>query len=314
MPVQEPVSFYSEGDEVIGTLFLPDDRRKDERRAAVVLAPGYIAVKEWVYGQARELCREGYIALAFDYRGGPGESRYRGAANPPGVVILFPDAAVWDVRSAVRYLLTRDEVNADRIGLLGSSAGGAYVIAAAAAEPRAACVVSEGGIGDGYRWARTARTPWQFRNYIRKIEEDRTRRVVTGKSEAIPNTEFMIFNPEETQAWADIARAFPQMAQQALATPLEVCERWLEFKPEAVVASIAPRPVLFIGEETSDLVPPEEVPLFYEKAREPKKLVIAPAAIVPSRYRKFDWANEARYIPWIWDHVIGWFRTCIPPC
>ena len=94
--------------------------------------------------------------------------------------------------------------------------------------------------------------------------------------------------------------------------PLEVCERWLEFKPEEVVARIAPRPILFIGEEASDLVPPEEVPLFYERAAQPKKLVMAPAAIVPSRYNKFDWANEGRYIPWMWNHIAGWLREHLP--
>ena len=312
MPVEERISFYSEGEEVVGTLFLPDDLGAGGTRAAVVLAPGYIGVKEMVYGQAKDLCQEGYVALAFDYRGGPGESRYRGKSNPSGVVTLFPDAAVWDVRSAVRYLLTRKEVNPERIGLLGSSAGGSYVVVAAAAEPKVACVISEGGIGDGYRWARTARTPWQFRNYIRKIEEDKARRVQTGTSQAIPNNEFMVFNPEEADAWANIPKYFPQMAQHQLRTPLEVCERWLEFKPEAVVAQISPRPILFLGEETSDLVPPEEVPLFYEKAKEPKRLVMAPASIVPSRYHKFRWSEEARYIPWLWNHMREWFARFIP--
>lgn len=313
MAKQEQIKFYAEGDEVIGAIFLPEDLAAGERRAAVVLVPGYIAIKEMVYGVAKDLCDDGYIALAFDYRGGPGESLYRHEPNPPGVVTLFPEAAVCDVRSAVRYLLTRAEVSPERIGLLGSSAGGAYVIAAAAAEPAVACVVTEGGIGNGYRWARTARTPWQFRSYMRKIEEDKLSRVLTGESKAIPNTEFMVFNPQEADAWASIAKYFPKMAQHALSTPLEVCERWLEFKPENVVAQIAPRPILFIGEETSDLVPPEEVPLFFERAAEPKKLVIAPASIVPSRYYKFDWSREGRYIPWIWAHMIGWFRQYIPP-
>jgi len=313
MPAQDRIKFYSEGDEVIGALFLPDDLETGQTRAAVVLAPGYIGVKEMVYGQAKELCREGYIALAFDYRGGPGESRYRGKPNPPGVVTLFPDAAVWDVRSAVRYLLTRTDVNAERLGLLGSSAGGSYVVAAAAAEPRVACVISEGGIGDGYRWARTARTPWQFRNYLRQIEQDKVRRVRGEPSHVVPNNEFMVFNPEEAEAWATIPKYFPRMAQHELATPLEVCERWLEFKPEAVVAQIAPRPILFIGEETSDLVPPEEVPLFYEKAKELKKLIMAPASVVPSRYHKFRWSEEARYIPWIWNHMLEWLTRFMPP-
>jgi fermentation-respiration switch protein FrsA (DUF1100 family) len=307
---EQSVRFYAEGDEVVATLFLPANTK--ERCPAVAFAPGYIAVKEMVYGSAKDLASEGYVALAFDYRGGPGESLYRGKPNPPGVVTLFPDAAVWDLRSAFRYLQSRDEVDPARICLFGSSAGGAYVVAAAAAEPGIAGVISEGGIGNGYRWARMARTPWQFRSYLKKIEEDKRRRVATGKSQPIPNNEFMVFNPDETQAWVNIAKQFPKMAQHALSTPLEVCERWLEFKPEDVVARIAPRPILFIGEEASDLVPPEEVPLFYERAAQPKTLVMAPAAIVPSRYNKFDWANEGRYIPWMWNHMAGWLREHLP--
>ena len=97
---QQSVRFYAEGDEIVATLFLPEDTK--ERRPAVVFAPGYIAVKEMVYGSARDLAKEGYVALAFDYRGGPGESLYRGKPNPPSVVTLFPDAAVWDLRSAFR--------------------------------------------------------------------------------------------------------------------------------------------------------------------------------------------------------------------
>jgi len=313
MAIKERVIFYAEGDEVIGTIFIPENLAKGERRAGVVLAGGYIGTKEKSYGQAEALTEEGYVALAIDYRGSPGESKYRGTPNPPGVVRVFPQARVEDVRCAVRYLSTRKEVNPERIGLLGRSAGGSFVVSAAAAEPRVKCVICEGGVPDGYRWARNNRRSYEFREYIRKIEEDKVNRVLTGKSATIPNSEFMIFNPSEKKSWDEIPKYFPKEAQLELSTPLEVCEKWLEYKPELEVDKISPRAILFIGEETSDLVPPEELPLFYEKAKEPKKLVMVPASIVASRYEKMNLADAGRYVPWIWQHMIEWFRKYIPP-
>ena len=71
---------------------------------------------------------------------------------------------------------------------------------------------------------------------------------------------------------------------------------------------------MFVGEETSDLVSPKEVPLFYERAKEPKGLVMVPASLVRSRYEKFRLAEGTKYIPWIWNNVIDWFPRYMPPC
>ncbi len=311
-PIRERVVFYSGCDAVVGEIFIPRGLAEGERRAAVVLAPGYVATKEMPYGQAEDLTLEGYVALAFDYRGSPGASKLWGADNPPGVIRIYPEECVRDIRAAVTYLSTRKEVIPDRIGLIGGSAGGSYVVPAAAAEPRVKCVISEGGIGDGYRWARLARGSWQFREYIRKIEDDKVKKVLTGVSEVIPTTEFMQFNPSEIDSWVTFSKFFPKMAQLELMVPLEACEAWLEFKPELVVDKISPRAILFICQEVSDIVPPEEVPLFYEKAKEPKKLVVVPASIVPTRYAKFRLDQGARYIPWIWNHMMEWFREYLP--
>ena len=147
MAIKERVTFYSESDEVIGTIFIPEGLTEYERWAGVVFAGGYIATKEMGYGPAEDLSAEGYVALTFDYRGGTGESKLRGVANPPDAVRLFPEACVQDVRSAVTYLCTRKEVDPEKIGVLGQSAGASYVVSAAAAEPKVKCVISEGGRG-----------------------------------------------------------------------------------------------------------------------------------------------------------------------
>ena len=56
--------------------------------------------------------------------------------------------------------------------------------------------------------------------------------------------------------------------------PLEFIDETLNFNPEWVVDKIAPRPILFITTNDDRLVPPEETKLMYERAGEPKKLIV----------------------------------------
>ena len=56
--------------------------------------------------------------------------------------------------------------------------------------------------------------------------------------------------------------------------PVEFVDDTLGFHPEWVVDKIAPRPVLFITTDNDRLVPPEESEAMYQRAGEPKKLVV----------------------------------------
>ena len=57
------------------------------------------------------------------------------------------------------------------------------------------------------------------------------------------------------------------------------------YKPEAVVREISPRPLLIIGAELDYLVGVEECYSLYEKAGEPKELLILPGL---SHYEIYD--------------------------
>ena len=315
----ERIAFYVEGDEVIGTLFLPGDLAKGEQRAGIVIAGGYGGDRSEYVGRAEDFNKEGYVVLTFDYRCGVGESKYRGAASSPGFLTMFPEACIDDVRCAVRYLITRTEVNSDKIGLFGASAGGGFVLPAAVAEPQVACVICEGGIGDGYRVIRTSRNPWEFRQFINKIEEDRIKRLQTGKSDLVPVATYpggepglFVLGPEERKSWTETTKWFPRLCMLEFQTTLEACDRWLEFKPELSADKISPRPVMFLGMETSVIVPPEEALLAFEKAREPKKLVMFPAGVASSRYAKFTSCKDRKYVPEVLKPIMEWFQNYIP--
>ena len=64
------------------------------------------------------------------------------------------------VSAAIDYLITREDVDRERIGIVGSSLGGYYVTRAAAYEPRLKAVVAWGAIYDYHSvWERRMRQP-----------------------------------------------------------------------------------------------------------------------------------------------------------
>ncbi len=112
---------------------------------------------------ALDVVEAGYVAMAPDYlrdgeRIAPGRKPY----DTADFYAKFPDWSahgkdVWDTMRAVDYLQTLDEVDPDRIGMMGHSYGGHSTIFAAALEPRIKVAVANGPVSDfrhhGLHWA-----------------------------------------------------------------------------------------------------------------------------------------------------------------
>jgi uncharacterized protein len=140
----KPVTFFSEGVELAGDLYLPDDLAKGEKRAGIVLCHGYTGVRNiYLPDNARALTEAGYVVLIFDYKGW-------GDSEGPKTR-LAPYSRVADVQAALTFLAAQPEVAADRLGIYGTSYGGATVVWVAAVDPRVKCTVSVVGIGNGAR-------------------------------------------------------------------------------------------------------------------------------------------------------------------
>jgi len=105
-----------------------------QNRAAVILLHGYKDDRSSMLPIAAMLIRHGYGVIAPDFRG-HGESE--------GERVTFGHDEVRDVEAAYRYLLTRSEVDPERIGLLGNSMGSATALLYTAENPAIKAVVAQ---------------------------------------------------------------------------------------------------------------------------------------------------------------------------
>jgi hypothetical protein len=293
--VKKAVSFYSEGMRLVGDAYYPDDLRSGELRAGIVLCHGYTGVKDlYLPDNARVLNEAGYVVLTFDYKGW-GQSE--GARSR-----LAPYSRVADVQAALTFLGTLPEVDARRLGIYGTSYGGATVVWTGAIDPRVQCVVSVVGIGDGARWMRSVRRPDEFHDLLARSEQDRRKRVLDGQSELVAREEILL--PDRQSA--ALAAAARRNNPAAVGTiPLEYVDETLQFAPEWVVDRIAPRPVLFITTDDDRLVPPEESYRLYARAGEPKKLVVLRG------YGHYEVYAEPAFGE-VMQATVAWYREHLP--
>ena len=162
------VTIWSDGTRMAGDLYLPKNRKEGEKLPAIVFCAGTGGTKGGTGGRLGPIFAEkGYVALAFDYRGwGESESQLMAAEPQPkpdekGELTIKVKALRWqmnytdqteDIRAAISFLAGEPTVDAQRIGIMGSSYGGGLVTYMAGTDPRVKCVVAQvPGLGGANR-------------------------------------------------------------------------------------------------------------------------------------------------------------------
>ena len=263
--MKRAIEFYSEGFKLQGDVYVPDGLTAGETRSAILLCHGYTGVKDlYLPDNARVLNEAGYVVMTFDYKGW-GESE--GVAPNR----LVPYSRVADVQAAMTFLGLQPEVDEDRIGIYGTSYGGATVSWVGAVDKRAKVIVSVVGIGHGARWMSRVRRMDEWFDLLELSKADREQRALTGKFETVERADILL--PDRQSA--DLAAAARKLNPAAVSTiPVEYVDDTIGFNPEWIVGHISPRPILFITSVDDRLVPPEESEELYANAGEPKKLVV----------------------------------------
>lgn len=104
--------------------------------AAIAVAGPFGAVKEQAAGlYAQELAERGFLTIAFD-------PSYIGESGGQPRYVASPDINTEDFCAAVDYLSVQDNVDADRIGILGICGWGGMALNAAAIDTRIKATVS----------------------------------------------------------------------------------------------------------------------------------------------------------------------------
>lgn len=266
------VRFESAGLSLAGHLYRPAGEIDVPLPAIVVGHPGS-GVKEQAAGlYAHHLAENGFVALAFDAaHQGDSEGEPRGLENP--------SQRVEDMKAAVSFLSTRSDVAADRIGLLGICASGAYSLSAAATDHRARAVatVSCADISRQFRYGADGSQPSTvLQQMLATAAAART-----DEARGQPPATFSIFPATEEEArnagrhvfegWQYYCTPRAAHPRSAKSFTWNSVDRIATFDCFAAIDLIAPRPLLMIvGREAVTSWMTVEA---FHSANEPKELV-----------------------------------------
>jgi dipeptidyl aminopeptidase/acylaminoacyl peptidase len=287
---EEQVSFFSAGERVSGLLRLPDDPRLAPY-PAIVQGPGWLQLKEAKRNPPyhRAFTGAGFAVLVIDFRGF-GQSE----GDPTD---LLPSRWLEDLTNAVSYLAMRADVDEHAIGTFGSGGtGGGNAVMLAAADPRIRCAVSQSPIADGADWLRRMRRGYEWYELLERLEEDRRRRVSTGRGSMVhPRKDIMVPTPEREARDARSGTQDTHIREVSLRS----VDALLAYRPIDVVGRV--RRLMVVGVENDPVTPTDHAEALYDGALEPKRLVM--------QRRTTHYAAYERYAPHVIPLMVEWFAS-----
>ena len=256
--MEEPVTFKSGDLTLAGVVHVPDGMAAGEQRPAFLVLHGFGSNKSSgnAAGPARMFCDWGYVTMRFDMRGcGESDGEF-------GHIICLDQVA--DTSAALSYLATRDEVDGGRIGALGSSFGAAVAIYTAGVDERVAAVISSGGWGDGERKFRGQHPgPEAWQKFTAMLEAGKKHREETGQSLMVDRYDIVPIPPHLRS----------NLAQNSVTQfPAETAQSMFDFRADAVVRDIAPRPLLLLHSSLDSVTPTEQSVELFKRAGQPTDL------------------------------------------
>lgn len=254
----EEVTFDSDGLRLTGTLTRPVADGDTGRRAAMIILHGFGTNRTGSNSTvpAELLASWGYVTLRFDMRG-CGESEGRA-----GYVLC--EEQVRDTQHALTFLAAVPGVDPERIGVLGSSFGGAVAVAAGGVDERIAAVVSCGGWGNGALKFRDQHAgPGDWGRFLQLLRDGARQLASTGESKWVDRFELVPIPLK-------LRGKLPEGSHRVF--PVEVAQSMYDFNAEDVVGNIAPRPLLLLHPSDDEVTPTVQSIRLFERAGQPTDL------------------------------------------
>ncbi len=266
------VTFYSDGIACYGKIFFPKGFSTTGKTPGIVLGQGWAGNHFSIEKYGARFAERGLVAMVIDYRGWGSSDGFVAQAQPTvtrgekepvrddkrhskekvDVTIkrtrLIPLKQVEDYRNAISYLQGEPGVDADRIGIWGSSFAGGNVIVVAALDSRVKAIVGQVPAISGKN---SPVGPVPLRG---KALEDAIKRARTGQGD-----EF------------ETGFSYRRMVD------LETNQMVAEYRPFQYLKAVGDRPVMLIPAEKEELINNKDNAIAaMDVLTGPKKLIIVP--------------------------------------
>lgn len=295
------VTFQSQGLSCVAWYYVPAGLKTGERRPAIVMAHGLSAVKEmYLDNYASKFAAAGFVVVVFDYR------YFGGSAGEPRGQLLWPEQ-VMDYRNAITWASLQPEVDPQRIGVWGTSYSGGHVLYLAAYDKRIKTVVAQVPVTDVWSTYMAKWPAEQQAGFLGWIAQNRAERVASGKLNELPvaaPVDKPSFWPlqEWYDAFMDLSRNAPSWRNSIL---IESLDTHITYEPIAPIARISPTPLLMVIASDDIITPTAEEKQAFERAGEPKKLVVVPG-------RHFEAYHGPKHEAFV-QPQIAWFKQWLKP-
>ncbi|RDK11899.1 alpha/beta hydrolase [Cupriavidus lacunae] len=294
------VSFPSDGGiELAGWLFLP---KETGPRPAITMSHGYAGtIHHGLEPFARAFAQAGFVVLVHDHRS------FGGSGGQPRQDIN-PWQQVVDWRRAISYLETRPEVDPKRIGLWGTSYSGGHALVLGATDRRLRAVVAQVPTISGYE-AGLRRANGDALVALEQSFDDDERAQLKGEQprylavvSADPKVPAAYRTPDAVSfSLEPNGRPLPPGVWENKVT-LRSTRLARMYEPGAWIARVSPTPLLLVVARDDSATPTDLALAAYERALQPKRLVVLPG-VHYEIYQKYRDGAIAAELAWFKEHL-----------
>jgi uncharacterized protein len=293
--MRSDVAFGADGTTLRGWLYTPDQGAAPF--PAVVMAHGFSALKEMGLDRYAEIfATAGLAALVYD-------NRNLGASDGDPRFEIDPTAQMRDYGHAITYAQSRSKIDPDRIGVWGTSYSGGLVLMVAALDRRVKCVVSQVPFLSGYETMVQVMPLEERKQFYDRMQKERLSLAVGNP----PSLVAVCTNDTSKPADAPGRRTYSYFHSFKLNWENKVTLRSLDFRLEyeamPFIPRVSPTPLMMIVADSDTITPTDIALRAFERAREPKKIVLLQGDHYVAYLEAFDRSSGAAR-DWFAQHLL----------
>jgi len=245
-----------DGLELAGWWYEPDG---EGPHPAIVMSHGFSALKVMGLGAVAErFVAAGFATVVYDHRNyGDSDGSVRHESDPW--------QQVHDMRDVITWTMANDAVDADRVGIWGTSYAGGHVLTVGGLDRRIGAVVSQVPLVRGDQTYLSWVPEKARERFAARLDADRAAR---ARGEA-PQMVTAAVPGSETEEWVSAT----DDGSYANEVTLRSFEMLREYEPESFISRVSPTPLLMVIAANDTQTPTAWQREAFAQATEPKRLV-----------------------------------------